>query len=264
MKRLVAAVILIAAAAWHIPAPSMRMDAQIVVLRRGSVPSGGGPATYDAVSNGKCNGPGGGAPECVTGTTLTFSHTTGSGSNRSLDVFCTISGGSATVQPAILTGVHATAQSLSEVATAGANYRIRHWSLANGTQPTSGTNNIVIVLAAGLTTTQSVLSCSAVSTSGVSQTTQFSDSGDAASGADTSAEWSMTTIASGDLGLIAVCNGTSVGTSTNATVRFDATDDGNGACNTIGVATAVPGVSSGVWTVGNDSWLTLTAVKKGG
>lgn len=241
------------------------LSGQVILLRRKQVAAaGGGPATYDNSSLGKCLGPGGGSPECTTDTTLTFSHTTGSGSHRALDVFCAISGGSATVQPAISTVTHAGSQSLSEVATSGGNYRIRHWSLASGTEPTSGANNIVVVLSAALATTQAVLSCAAITWSGIDQTNQFSDSGDAASGSDATAEWSFTTVGASDLGVIAVCNGTSVGTSTNATVRQDAADDGNGACNTIGLATAAAGVSSGVWTVGNDSWLTLTAVKKGG
>lgn len=263
MIRIWVAILLIALLGWEaVPFLAVRAEAQIVVIRKRSAAEGegGANAAYDAVSNGRCCGNGQCTACTASDTTLTFSHTTGSGANRALDVFCGVSGPSATAQPAITSVTYAGSQSLTSVGSVGGNYKIEHWGRL---APTSGANNIVVVLASSLSTSNGELSCAAISTSDVDQSAPFTDSGDGASGTDTSAEWSMTTSNSGDLGLIAVCNGASVGTTTNGTVRYDQADATQTACATLGLATAVAGVTSGVWTVGNDSWLTLTAVRNG-
>ena len=214
---------------------------------------------YDNASSGKCAGTGTG---CSTGTSqVTISHTTGSGSDRSMIVGCAVSGPSGAAEPAISTITYAGGQSLSQKKSQGGNYRLEYWALPDGTQPTIGANNVVITLVDNLNGLNSALSCGVITFTGVDQTAQFTSSNNGNGGTGTTASLTLSANGANDMGFNFVCNGSSVGASTE-TMRIDATDDGNGACNTLGVATSAGGDTNHSWTVGSDSWLMVGGALK--
>lgn len=167
--------------------------------------------------------------------------------------------------PAISTVTYA-GVSMSQKMIQDANYDLYIWTLPNGTQPTTGTNNFIVILASAMPS--GVISCGGISFTGVDQTTTWSMSscpgaGTGASG--TSATASCTAGASGasDMVVVAECNGTSIGSPTGAINRRGFTDNAGGACESFGIGTAAGNTTAISWNNnGNDSWHILAGAIK--
>ena len=130
------------------------------------------------------------------------------------------------------------------------------WALPAGTQPASGTNNVVVTfryLPANNTTN---LTSGAISASGVDQNTTFTSTNSKA-GKSTNANVTLATSDANGLVIDSTCNGTSI-TSTAQTQQWKYSYSGN-TCGSQGGATAAGGTTSLSWTVGNDYWIMLAA-----
>lgn len=216
-----------------------------------------GAVAFDAVSNGSCVF----ATCTASSTTLTYSHTTGSGSDRAIVVGVCVSGLSSQPQPSISTVTYA-GVGLSSKKHQGGNYYCEYWSLADGVQPATGANNVVIVLSGSLPSAASNIMTSATMTfTGVDQTTAWTSTDNGNSGNGTSATLTLSASGADDMGADFVCNGDSV-TSTTETSKFIAAANTNGACNTLGAAIAAGADTSLSWTVGNDNWILIGGALK--
>lgn len=222
----------------------------------------GGAAAFDAVSSGKCV-----SSACTGGSkVLTYSHTTGAGANRAMAVGVCITGDSAANMPATSSvtyaGVGLVSKHKRQVGTT--KYYCELWSLPDGTQPTSGANNVIVTLAAIQPSASDVMVSIAVTATGVDQTTAWTSSANGNDGTGTSATLTITGSGANDLGVHFACNGTSVSTTVGAgeTSRTVTATDTGGACNTMGGATAVGADTAFSRTVGNDSWIIIGGALK--
>jgi len=226
------------------------------IVNSKAVVAGGSTATFDAVGNANCN-----SATCGTNatpaSTLTYSVTVGSNSNRAFVVYVCLSGPSGTVQPSI-SGVTYASVSLSLYQHISGNYYCDIWKLADGTQPTTGANNVVVTMPS-LIAADSVLSSGAISAYNVDQTTNLvAASYAASSGTGTSATLTLGSSNANDLVTTAVCSGsTGAQTQSFGTTRFSNAGDNHGACNVVSGATAVGATTAIAWTVVSDSWRTL-------
>jgi hypothetical protein len=211
-------------------------------------------ASFDAQSSGQCT-----QDTCASSTTLTISHTTGSGSNRAMavGVFAACAGGDTV--PAVSTVTYAGSQSLSEIQSENpaTNRRGYLYALPAGTQPTSGANSLVVVLASNLgaacSTSNGVLSAVILTASGVNQTTTFTSSIDG-SGSGTTASLTLSSSGANDLGVHFVCAGGGI-TSTTETERGPKIDNTINTCASVHSATAAGGDTAFSWTIPSDSWI---------
>lgn len=224
----------------------------------GSGGGGGGSVSYDNATYGGC-GPTGESASCDTDIQLTFSHTTGSGSNRAIVVGCTVAQGSGDVEPNI-SSVTYNGVNLSLLAKRDANYDTYLWTLPNGIEPASGTNNVVVTKASA---SSGVIACVALTVSGVDQTTTWTASDATGAGSGTTASGTLSSNSSGDLVVIAECNGTSIGNPTGAITRRAFHDNNFFACASFGMGTAAGGTTALSWNNnGNDNWQMLGAAFK--
>jgi fibronectin-binding autotransporter adhesin len=209
-------------------------------------------AAFDATANSACNGGGGGTP-CPGGTdSLTYALTVGTGSERALVVFVTVTGSSGTVQPAVSTVTYA-GVNLTRIVHAGTNYYTDLWSLPAGTQPTSGSNNVIVTLASNLAGGADSLVSGAISATGIDQSTTFTST-NSATGSGATASVTLSSSGGSDLVVHAACSGTSM-TSTPQTQQYINNFSAAGACGTQGGATAAGGTTSLSWSVTSDSWI---------
>lgn len=219
----------------------------------------GGPVTYDNSSKSQCTAEG-----CDGGgsTTMTWSHTTGTGSNRGMAVGCSVAGSSSTVEPNISTVTYA-GVSLSQLVKRDANYDTYIWTLPDGTQPATGANNVVVTLASALVTvSQDYLTCAAITVTGVNQATAWDVTDCTGAGSSTTASCTLSANGSSDLLAVFVCNGTSIGTAGSGLTSRQSTNNGAGACNSLGAGTGTGGTTAVSWTVGSDTWQILAAAWK--
>lgn len=229
-----------------------------LVRRIGQAASGGGTVAYDASSKGSCLG----GSTCTAGdTTLTFSHTTGSGSNRGLAVGCTVSGGGGDVEPNISTVTYA-GVSLSQLAKRDDNYDTYIWTLPNGTQPATGANNVVVTTASAISGSSPIITCVAISASGVNQTTAWDVSDCTGAGTSTTASCTLSANAASGMLVVFACNGTSIGAVGAGLTSRQSSNSTANACSSFGGATGTGGTTAVSWTVGNDSWEILAAAFK--
>jgi len=217
---------------------------------------GSAAVVFDATAHGEC---GKNYAACGGGnTTLTYALTVGAGATRQVAVAATV---------ACLTGD--TAPTITSITYAGVNLtsgvtvnpaaarRSEMWAMPAGTQPTSGTNDVIVTLSTSIVTACPVgpggtIISGAVSVTGADQTTRFTSTG---SGSGTGTAMSMTVASSGanDLGVQHACHGTSVDTTTE-TERWNVDNPGN-SCASTGGATAAGGDTSFSWTSAtSDSW----------
>lgn len=196
-----------------------------------------------------------------TGTTLTFSHTTGSGSDRGIAVGCVVGSGSADVQPNISTVTYA-GVSLSQLAKRDANYDTYIWTLPDGTQPTTGANNVVVTLAGAMVGSATRLRCAAITATGVDQTTAWTVSNCTGAGTGTTASCTLGANSASDLLFVVVCNGTSIGSSGTGITSRASVNDSTGSCSSLGVGTGAGGTTAVSWTVGSDTWQILAGAWK--
>lgn len=213
--------------------------------------------TLDAATNGEC-GPD--ASVCAFDDTLTFAHITGSGSNRAMVVGCSVSAGSAAVMPNISTITYA-GVGLSLLAKQDANFDTYLYTLPNGTQPTTGNNNVVVTLASAFTGV--TIDCVALTVTGVDQTTTWTVSDCTGSGNSATASCTLGSSGSSDLVIVGECNGTSIGTPTGAITRQAFHNSSLGACDSFGMGTAAGSTTAISWNNnGNDHWEILAAAFK--
>lgn len=214
--------------------------------------------TFDAATTQQCgnNGP----TACtVSNTTITVAHTTGAGSNRAMTVGVFIACASGQTAPLVATATYATTQVLSQIQHTVPNVsRVGDlWALPAGTQPTSGANNLVVVMtgdiATACSTGTSTLSVAIITTAGVDQTTTFTSSG-VNSGTGTAATLTLGASGASDLGVSYVCAGDGV-TSTTETERGPKITNQNNSCGTIDSATAAAADTSLSWTIPSDTWI---------
>lgn len=196
------------------------------------------------------------------GTTLTFSHTTGSGSNRAMAVGCTVAAGSGTAMPNISTVTYASV-SLSQLAKRDANYDTYIWTLPNGTQPTTGANNVVVTLASALTGTSPTLTCGAITYTGVDQTNAWTVSDCTGAGSSGNATCTLGASGANDMLFVTACHGTELTTVGSGLTLRQNIDSSLNACGSLGVATGTGGTTSVTWNVtGTDSWQILAGALK--
>jgi hypothetical protein len=213
---------------------------------------------FDAVANSSCI-----AATCTSGgTVLTYSHTTGSGSNRGLAVGVCVSGPGATTQP-VTNSVTYAGVSLVSKKKQGTTYYCELWSLPDGTQPTTGANNVVVTLASAPSGTNAILLSAAVTFTGVNQSTAWTSSSNGNGGTGTSVTLTLSANNAVDMGVDFACHGFGF-SSTTETSRVNNTDSG-AACNSFGVATAAGSDTSLSWTsASSDSWLIVGGSLNGG
>jgi hypothetical protein len=196
--------------------------------------------TYDNAASSNCG-------VC---SSVTYSLTVGSGSNRALAVWVFLSRNGNYPSYPYVTSITYAGVALIPIATrSGTNLlygRAELWALPAGTQPTSGTNNVVVTL--NSTANMNSMHSGALSAAGVDQTHTFT-SIQTDSIENTSTGY-MTLPLSGanDLVFDGVCAGSSVD-STSQTQRVLNNVDSSTACNNDGIATATGGTVYLSWAV---------------
>lgn len=221
--------------------------------------SGGGSVSYDNATGNSCT-----VATCTTTTnihdTLTISHTITSA--NSLAAYVCVSGSSGTVQPHVSSATWAGSQSLSQVLAGTGNYYCDIWALPAGTSPTTGTQNLVIVLANSIAGGSDIFMGVAISMAGVNGSQVYRTSSPTQNnGSGASASVTLGASVSGDLAVAAVCSGTT-GTKTpggSQTARATIAGNDSGACNTMQLTTAAGGTTSNTWTIPSDSWRVVGA-----
>lgn len=196
---------------------------------------------------------------CTSGTTLTVSHNATGANAMAVGIF--IGCGTGETAPTISTVTYA-AQSLSAVTTESpVAARIGAiWALPAGTSPTTGTNNLVVVLSSDLgACDQAILGAQIITASGVDGTTLFTSFGDN-SGSGTSATLTLGSSGSSDMTVSFVCAGNGI-TSTSETERGPKITDVTNSCGSSHSATASNDINLS-WTIPNDSWITLGGALK--
>lgn len=188
---------------------------------------------------------------------LTYSHTVGTGDNTVLVVGGSVSS-SCNSAPNISGVTYAGASMVQEVYLddpdpVGCN-NAGDSGMYTKTAPTVGANNVVVTLV-GATNTISQIHSSANSFFGVDQSDP-TRSGNTNSGLNTAATVTVTTL-SGDVLVDHVCNGTSVGTvGADQTERTKQNVNISATCNNSASSTQNGADGGGMtWTVSNDVWL---------
>ncbi|MGE4133574.1 MAG: hypothetical protein AB7F86_18200, partial [Bdellovibrionales bacterium] len=125
------------------------------------------------------------------------------------------------------------------------------WSLPPGTQPNTGSNELVVSLGGHLTQEGS-LHVGIFSANGVDQTTTYTSTNNAFA-IGTTASVTLSSSGANDLVFTSVCDGGGV-TSTTNSQRWISNQSADNACDNSGGSTAPGGTTSPSWTVVNDYW----------
>lgn len=192
------------------------------------------------------------------GTTQTVSFTVGSGTNRQIAVWASIGCNSgftaATVSTVTYAGV-----GLSQTVhrSPAASRYVDLWTLAAGTEPTSGTNNIVITYSSSTScsggTEDGQRKMGAISVAGVDQTTTYTAT-NGNDGTGTSASVTLSSSGASDLVVHSTCGGSTLSSPTG-TQRWHSgnekttCNDGNGATATGGTTTVSSSLASDTWVI---------------
>lgn len=234
---------------------------QTVVRRYAISPSAPTSVTYDNSSATPNHCDGGSNPCAVSETQMTYSYTVGAGSNRAIAVLLCVAGSTGNTLPLVSTVTYAAVGLTQKLHTIPAASRYCDiWTMPDGTQPATGTNNVVITLASGLSNSSQHLNSGAMSASGVNQTQQFrTSSATGNSGTSGNAALTLGASTSGDLVVSIACHGTAL-SSTTQTQRWLSNTFTSGECGTTGGSTATGGTTSLGWTVsGADFWVQVGA-----
>ena len=215
--------------------------------------------TVDATSTGACNEV---SPACNATTTLTYTHTTASQTNRQAFVGVLISCGSGTAPTT--TSVTYNGDALEEAQSHVSNdarRRLYLWRFPTGTEPDVGTSlDVVVTLSGDIGAGCSgnwALRSGIVTVYNVDQTTPIQTT-NSNSGTGTSATLTMSGSSAGNLGVGFVCAGGGL-TSTTETELFQVDDTAN-SCNSFGIASAAAGDTSWSWSIPSDSWMMIGGV----
>jgi hypothetical protein len=216
---------------------------------------------YDASSRGMA----------VSGaSSLTYALTVGTDSNRAMAVFVVVGNQCGDLYPTV-SGVTYAGVALSQVASKDSTFtmcggatskptRLSIWSLPAGTQPKSGTNNVVVTLSGALAATQ-VIHSAAVSAAGVDQTTTFTSNNVADAEATTPVTVTLGSSGLNDLVASFAYNGGSItGASSPQTLRQLLNINNVFTSNNSGLATAPGGTTSLSWDVDNTETDGMAAV----
>lgn len=219
--------------------------------------------TLDATASTTCSS-GGTLGVCGgSNTTLTYSLTVGSNSNRALGVFVTVAGSSGAQQPQISSVTYA-GVSLSQKAHAngnGGNFYTDLWTLPDGTQPTTGTNNVVITLASALNvSSEASMESGAFSVYNVSQSQTWTTVA-SSTGNSTTASLTLGSSGSSDLVVAEVCNGTGI-ISTSQTLQYQTPAASFNACASSEGDTAAGNTTNLSWSVNSDYWIATAGAFK--
>src|SRR5258708_642902 len=199
--------------------------------------------TYDNSAYGQDCGGG-----CTT--SLTYSLTVGAGSNRALAVWVFISTTGFLAAPEVSSITYA-GVSLIPIKISKSNVigvRLELWALPAGTQPTTGTNNVVVTL--NNIGQMNSMHSGAISVAGVDQTQTFASLQSSIGSVQTSVSMTIPYTGANDLVFDAVCAGASVD-STSQTQRFINNVNNSTTCNNSGLATAAGGTTYVTWNVNN-------------
>lgn len=207
---------------------------------------------------------------CEPCSSLTYSLTVASGSNRQLLVWTFVSSANFD-QLSYVTSVTYNGVSLVQIAARGdpgANNRAELWALPAGTQPASGTHNVVVTLNA--TGEEDSFHSGAMSVAGVDQTQTFTsvriDTGGAFSNTTTGAAFHANAAVpytlSNDLLFEAVWAGNEID-ATSQTQRFLNNVGSGTACDNNGLSTAAGGTTYLQWAVNasaanGDKWMAIS------
>jgi len=216
--------------------------------------------TVDATSTGACNEV---SPACNATTTLTFTHTTASQSNRQAFVGVLVSCASGGTAPTV-TSITYNGDALEEAraaVTADSNRRAMYlWRFPAGSEPDVGTGlNVVVTLSGDIGSCGGTYALRAgiVTVYNVDGTTPIQTT-NTNSGTGTSATLTMSGSSAGNLGIGFVCAGGGL-TSTTETELFQV-DDTASSCHSFGIASAAAGDTSWSWSIPSDSWLMIGGV----
>lgn len=192
---------------------------------------------------------------------ITYPVTVGSNSNRALAVFvhnAILSGNTPqTVASVTYAGVALTKiTSINNTGAGAVTSDSELWALPAGTQPASGTNNVVITLSGAIDeSNEATLLSGAIAAYNVDQTTTFTSTS-TNGGSGTSAAVTLPSSGANDLVIDSVCTGSGI-SSTPQTQQWDDTSLGMGSPNSCGAtsgATAAGGTTSLSWNIINDYW----------
>jgi hypothetical protein len=189
--------------------------------------------------------------QCGVCSSLTYSLTVGSGSNRALAVWVFISDVYLTeAENPYVTGITYAGVSLIPIAIRSGtdllDGRAELWALPAGTQPTSGVNNVVVTL--NSTANMNSMHSGAISVAGVDQTQTFTSIQTNSIRGTYSAYMTLPLSGANDLVFDGVCGGHSVD-STTQTQRVLNNVDTSTTCNNDGIATAAGGTVYLSWAV---------------
>jgi hypothetical protein len=196
--------------------------------------------TYDNAASSNCG-------VC---SSLTYSLTVGSGSNRALAVWVFISYNIFNFPAApYVTGITYAGVSLIPIAIrAGSDETIGRaelWALPAGTQPTSGANNVVVTLSG--TAQMNSMHSGAISVAGVDQTQTFTSIQTNTGGNGYSAFMTLPLSGANDLVFDGVCAGYSVNSTSQTQQVINNVSDST-SCDNDGIATAAGGTVYLSWT----------------
>lgn len=192
------------------------------------------------------------------GTTQTVSFTVGSGANRQIAVFASIGCNSGITASTVSTVTYA-GVSLSQTVhrSPAASRYVDLWTLPAGTEPTSGTNNIVLTYSASSScsggTEIGVRKMGAISVAGVDQTTTYTAT-NGNDGTSTSASVTLSSSGASDLVVHSTCGGSTLSSPTGTQRWHDGNqltscNDGNGATAAGGTTTVSSSLASDTWVI---------------
>lgn len=210
--------------------------------------------SMDTPTHGQCGTLAGSA--CVTDTVLTFAHTTNSSSNRAMAItlMTTCSAGTMAASPTVTYNLVSLGAATETVTPVADRRRGELFALPAGTQPATGTNNVIITFAGAICGAGNNYQVSAgvFTASGVDQTTSFTDT-NINSGTGASATLTLTGSGANDAGFHAMCSGDTI-VSTTETQQW-LVNNTNFGCGSSGGATAAAADTSFSWTITSDSWI---------
>jgi hypothetical protein len=199
----------------------------------------------------------------VNQSSITYPMTVGSGSNRQLVIFNFVSAACGNAEPTV-SSVTFDGVALTKVITeasecVGSDHTM--WTMPAGTQPASGTHDIVVTLT-GTLTNRGRLRSNAMSFINVHQTTTFSASPVSATGSGTALAVTIGASGANDLVINGACTGNWFTGAGQTQIMLNTGSTYNG-CDNDATGSAVGGTTSQTWTSNNnDHWSMIGAALK--
>lgn len=219
------------------------------------ISASGNTVTYDTSAKGDCT--------TTTCTVITIPITIGSNSNRQLPVIVSAGCSSTQTAPQVLTMTYATvglSQAIHSTPSPPDPSRYSDmWTMPAGTQPTTGTNNLVVTFTGDITVicnANATILVQVFSLFNVDQTTIFTSTG-SGNGSSGTASITLSSSAATDLVVHGGCGGSNVSAPTGTQRQLDNLSTLN-SCGSGVAATATGGTTSVGFTISpSDSWLNV-------